>query len=78
MVPKTMKAIVSDGNGGLELKEGVDVPSPGPDEVLIKVAAAAQNPTDCANSILSICCYRTLTVVSQGKHLRCINIRVML
>lgn len=58
-----MKAVVSDGNGGLELKEGVDVPVPGPDEVLIKVAAAAQNPTDCANSIFSTCCYRTLTVL---------------
>lgn len=39
---------MSDGNGGVELKE-VDVPLPAPDEVLVKVAAAAQNPTDCAN-----------------------------
>ena len=46
MTPTRMKAIVTIGGGNIELKE-VDVPKPGPQEILVKVIAAAQNPTDC-------------------------------
>ena len=46
MAPAKMKAIVTVGGGNIELKE-IDVPKPGPTEALVKVVAAAQNPTDC-------------------------------
>ena len=44
-LPSTMRAIVADGSGGLELVER-PVPKPGPGEVLIKVAAAGVNRPD--------------------------------
>ncbi|KAI5120956.1 hypothetical protein M0805_001661 [Coniferiporia weirii] len=40
-----MKAIISVGAGNVELGE-IDVPQPGSTEILVKVIAAAQNPTD--------------------------------
>ena len=46
MAPAKMKAIVTVGGGNIELKE-IDVPRPGPTEALVKIVAAAQNPTDC-------------------------------
>ena len=46
MAPAKMKAIVTTGDGNIELRE-IDVPRPGPVEALVKVVAAAQNPTDC-------------------------------
>lgn len=46
MAPEKMKALVTTGEGNFELKE-VDVPKPGPNEMLVKVIAVAQNPTDC-------------------------------
>jgi putative PIG3 family NAD(P)H quinone oxidoreductase len=44
-LPATMKAIVADGAGGLELVER-PVPRPGAGEVLVKVAAAGVNRPD--------------------------------
>ncbi|KAJ7595771.1 chaperonin 10-like protein [Mycena floridula] len=43
MIPLQMKALVTNGQGGFELKS-VDVPIPGPNEILVKVVAVAQNP----------------------------------
>ena len=45
---KTMKAVVTTGNGGYEMLDyrDVPVPCPGPDEVLIQVLAAGVNNTE--------------------------------
>jgi len=48
-VPKTMKAIVLEGHGGLDQlvwHEDWPVPEPGPGEILIKVGACGLNNTD--------------------------------
>ncbi len=48
-LPRTMKAVLLTGYGGfekLEWREDVPVPVPGPEEVLIRVAAAGINNTD--------------------------------
>jgi NADPH2:quinone reductase len=47
-LPTTMKAVVIEGKGGPEVLQlrNVPVPRPGPDEVLIKVAAAGVNRPD--------------------------------
>ncbi|WP_198649965.1 alcohol dehydrogenase family protein [Zobellella maritima] len=48
-VPQTMHAVLLNGHGGidqLEYRTDVAVPRPGPDEVLIQVAAAGINNTD--------------------------------
>jgi NADPH:quinone reductase-like Zn-dependent oxidoreductase len=48
-VPNTMTGVVLTGHGGfekLEYRNDLKVPHPGPDEVLIKVAAAGVNNTD--------------------------------
>ncbi|KAI7553045.1 NAD(P)-binding protein [Hortaea werneckii] len=48
-IPSVMEAIVLTGHGGpekLEYRTDVVVPEPGPDEVLIRVAAAGLNNTD--------------------------------
>ncbi len=48
-IPKTMAAVLLTGHGGLEVlqyREDVPTPEPGPDEVLIRVAAAGINNTD--------------------------------
>ncbi|KAI5120953.1 hypothetical protein M0805_001658 [Coniferiporia weirii] len=45
MAPLKMKAIISVSLGNVELDE-VDVPRPGLNEILVKVVATAQNPTD--------------------------------
>lgn len=52
VLPKSMKAIVSDGSGGIELTQ-VDVPVAGPDQILVKVVTAGQNPADCADLAVS-------------------------
>src|SRR6185369_6204141 len=44
-LPSTMQAVIADGEGCLALVER-PVPAPGPDEVLIKVAAAGVNRPD--------------------------------
>jgi len=44
---KHTAAIIVEGGGSVELRE-IDVPRPGVNEVLVKVVAAALNPTDCA------------------------------
>ncbi|MGH3424685.1 MAG: alcohol dehydrogenase family protein [Nocardioidaceae bacterium] len=48
-VPRTMHAVLLNGHGGLdqlEYRTDISVPSPGPGEVLIRVAAAGVNNTD--------------------------------
>lgn len=48
-IPTTMRAVLLTGHGGyekLELRHDVPVPVPGPDEVLIRIGAAAVNNTD--------------------------------
>ena len=48
-VPATMKAVEMLGHGGeemLQYRKGVAVPTPAPNEVLIKVMAAGVNNTD--------------------------------
>ena len=48
-VPETMSAVLLTAHGGpevLEYRDDVRVPAPGPDEVLIRVAAAGVNNTD--------------------------------
>jgi len=48
-IPTTMCAVLLTGHGGLdklEYREDVPVPKPGPEEVLIRVAAAGINNTD--------------------------------
>ncbi|CDX52884.1 Alcohol dehydrogenase [Mesorhizobium plurifarium] len=48
-IPDVMTAVLLAGHGGfdkLEYREDVPVPKPGPDEVLIRVAAAGVNNTD--------------------------------
>ncbi|KAF9043109.1 chaperonin 10-like protein [Panaeolus papilionaceus] len=51
MTPETMRAIVTCGDGKFQLKR-VPVPSPKPNEILVKVEACAQNHTDCKSIIL--------------------------
>lgn len=46
MSSSKMLAVVVDGKGSFSLKL-VSIPQPRPNEVLVKVEAAAQNPTDC-------------------------------
>lgn len=48
-IPRTMKGVYLTGFGGyekLEYREDIPVPAPGPDEVLVKISAAAVNNTD--------------------------------
>jgi len=48
-IPKAMTAVVLTGHGGtdrLEVRDDVAVPSPDPDQVLIRVSAAGVNNTD--------------------------------
>lgn len=46
MAPIVQKAIIVQQDGSVALRE-IAVPKPGPDEILVKVVAAAQNPADC-------------------------------
>ncbi|EMD35666.1 hypothetical protein CERSUDRAFT_157554 [Gelatoporia subvermispora B] len=48
-----MKAVVTNGNGAFGLKS-VKVPTPGRGEVLVKVIAASQNPTDWKTAMLHL------------------------
>jgi hypothetical protein len=51
MAPTVQKAVVIQQDGSVALRE-VAVPKPGPDEILVKVVAAAQNPADCGWRLL--------------------------
>jgi hypothetical protein len=53
MAPTVQKAVVIQQDGSVALRE-VAVPKPGPDEILVKVVAAAQNPADCESYFLTI------------------------
>lgn len=53
MAPTKQLAVVINAEGGVDLKE-VDVPKPGSGEILVKVVAAAQNPTDWSVPFFSI------------------------
>jgi NADPH:quinone reductase-like Zn-dependent oxidoreductase len=46
MAPALQRAVVVQQDGSVALRE-IAVPKPGPDDILVKVVAAAQNPTDC-------------------------------
>lgn len=46
MAPALQKAAVVQPDGSVALRE-VAVPKLGPDEILVRVVAAAQNPADC-------------------------------
>ncbi|PCH33721.1 dehydrogenase [Wolfiporia cocos MD-104 SS10] len=46
-----MHALVTNGDGTFDLKQ-VPIPTPGPNDVLVKVAAIAQNPTDWKTALL--------------------------
>ncbi|KAI9440657.1 hypothetical protein H4582DRAFT_1938427, partial [Lactarius indigo] len=46
MAPALQRAIVVQQDGSVALSE-IPVPKPGPGDILVKVVAAAQNPTDC-------------------------------
>ncbi len=46
MAPAKMNAAIIDTDGEVAVRK-IDVPKPGPREILVKVSAAAQNPTDC-------------------------------
>jgi hypothetical protein len=67
----TMKALVTLGDGGFELRD-VPIPSIEPLQILVKVVAAAQNPTDCTSPPYPFVCMQMpagiLTNVSQGRH----------
>ena len=48
-IPKTMRAVVLTGHGGMDklvLRDDWPVPSPGPEQVLIRVGACGMNNTD--------------------------------
>ncbi|KAI0255989.1 dehydrogenase [Lactifluus subvellereus] len=45
MAPTSQKAIIIQQDGSVALRE-IAVPKPGPDEILVKIVAAAQNPSD--------------------------------
>jgi len=53
MAPTVQKAAVIQQDGSVALRE-VAVPKPGPDEILVKVVAAAQNPADCECEVSTI------------------------
>lgn len=46
MAPTVQKAVVVQQDGSVALRE-IAVPKPGPNEILVKNVAAAQNPADC-------------------------------
>ena len=47
MAPSKMKAAVTIGEKGRVAVKEIDVPKPGPGELLVKIVASAANPTDC-------------------------------
>jgi hypothetical protein len=53
MAPETMKAVVTVGDGSSRLQD-IKIPLLAPHEVLVKIHAAAQNPTDCTISPITV------------------------
>src|SRR5882762_5075162 len=53
MAPALQKAIVVQQDGSVALRE-IAIPKPGPDDILVKVIAVAQNPADCGLGPLPI------------------------
>ena len=51
MAPSTYSASIITESGDLELKK-VPLPKPGENEALVKVVAAALNPTDCKSYVV--------------------------
>ena len=62
---KTMKGLVLTKSGhatdNFELTEALEKPEPGPNSVLVKVAASALNPVDW-------CVFPSMTVSAQRRH----------
>jgi NADPH:quinone reductase-like Zn-dependent oxidoreductase len=50
MAPTVMKAVVTTGDGKVQLKSDIPVPKPKSTEVLVKVIAVGENPVDCTPS----------------------------
>jgi NADPH:quinone reductase-like Zn-dependent oxidoreductase len=68
MAPTVQKAVIIQQDRSVALRE-IAVPKPGPDEILVKVVAAAQNPVDCECGGFSLCAFVQLIVflVLSGK-----------
>ena len=62
MAPTVQNAVVIQQDGSTALRE-IPVPKPGPDEILVKVVAAAQNPADCGCGGSSLCALAQLNFV---------------
>ncbi|WWC85193.1 uncharacterized protein L201_000052 [Kwoniella dendrophila CBS 6074] len=81
-IPKTMKAVVEDEKANWANVKEINVPQPGDNEVLVKVAYAAQNAGDwklasfisTEDSILG--CDYSGTIVKLGKNLRSDSLKV--
>ena len=52
MASTKQNAVIIQRDGSVALQE-IAVPKPGPNEILVKVVAAAQNPADCAWTLIA-------------------------
>lgn len=65
MATTVQKAAIIQPDGSVALRE-VAVPKPGPNEILVKVVAAAQNPADCGWEVSTIISYSIFHYFSLG------------